>query len=100
MKQLYLLLISVVCSLVLVSEVKGQCVYDPTVTLINVNLTAKANTVWTINANALNISRNDGACGDNNCIVFVVSINPGTTEVGFNVQNPAPTGMSAFYQLD
>ncbi|HEX6916316.1 MAG TPA: PKD-like domain-containing protein, partial [Chitinophagaceae bacterium] len=99
MRKFYLLFLLFGCCF-FTGKLDAQCTYDPTATIVNVDLSAKADTIWVLDAGALNISRNDGACGDNNCIVFIVTVNPSTTEVGFNVANPAPPGSSAYYQLD
>jgi hypothetical protein len=82
MKQLYLLLISVVFSLVLVSDVKGQCVgVDPASRIVYVDLSAKSDTTWTTSA----YTRDGDACGGSTCITFVVTIHPQSGQVGFNV---------------
>ncbi|MGZ4011497.1 MAG: Ig-like domain-containing protein, partial [Flavisolibacter sp.] len=45
-------------------------------------------------------TRNGNCCGGNNCIRFNLTLNPACSYVNFNVQNPAPPGNSAYYQID
>ncbi|WP_026260482.1 PKD-like domain-containing protein, partial [Segetibacter koreensis] len=61
-----------------------------------VDLSAKPDTNW----NITNISRNGAFCNSSNCIKFDVTVNPLSTQLGFDVANPAPTGNSAFYQVN
>ncbi|MFH1320239.1 MAG: hypothetical protein ABII90_06240, partial [Bacteroidota bacterium] len=80
-------------------EAKGQCApCDPTVTTVNVDLSAQPDTIWSID----DIGRNDyccGAAGSVRCIRFNITIHPLTEQIAFDVLNPAPPG-GAFYQID
>jgi len=44
--------------------------------------------------------RNGDCCGGNNCIRFDLIINPACSYVNFTVQNPAPPGNAAYYQVN
>jgi gliding motility-associated-like protein len=44
--------------------------------------------------------RNGNCCTGTNCIRFNLTLNPACSYVNFNVQNPAPPGNAAFYQVD
>jgi gliding motility-associated-like protein len=44
--------------------------------------------------------RNGNCCSGTNCIRFNLTLNPACSYVNFNVQNPAPPGNAAFYQVD
>jgi hypothetical protein len=74
-------------------ELKAQTC---TAVTIPVDLTANPDTTWTIT----NISRNGLCCNASNCIKFDVTVNPQSTQLGFNVLSPAPTGNSAYYEVN
>jgi gliding motility-associated-like protein len=44
--------------------------------------------------------RNGDCCGGTNCIRFDLIINPACSYVNFTVQNPAPPGNAAYYQVN
>ncbi len=75
----------------------AQCACDATITEYNVDLTSTTDSIWTVSS-----TRNGhccGATGSTKCIRFNITLNPGTTELGFDVANPSPPG-GAFYQVD
>lgn len=75
----------------------GQTCSCGAVTTFNVDLSAKADTTWSV------VSTRSGHCcgatGSTKCIRFLVIVNPKTTEIGFDVQKPSPPG-GAFYQVN
>ncbi len=81
----------------LISGLKAQSCACGAVTTFVVNLSAKPDTTWSVQS-----TRNGLCCGatlPSACIRFLVTVHPQATQVGFNVQNPAPPG-GAFYQVD
>lgn len=75
----------------LVNYAKGQC----TAPSFNVNLSATADTVYTLSS----VTRNGVCCGSSNCVTFNVTLNPNTEIISFNVTSPSPSG-SAYYQVN
>ena len=61
----------------------------------NVDLSASVDTSVVIQS-----TRNGDCCGGNNCIRFDLIINPACSYVNFTVQNPAPPGNAAYYQVN
>jgi gliding motility-associated-like protein len=71
--------------------VRSQC----TAPAFNVNLSAKADTTWTLSGQ----TRGGVCCGSSNCVTFTVTTNPGTELISFDVTSPSPSG-SAYYQVN
>ena len=94
MRQLYYLLF--LCVLLWFSFTDGLKAQTCTAPSIAVDLSANPDTIWSIT----NISRNGLCCNLSNCIKFDVTVNSQTAQIGFNVLNPAPTGNSAYYELN
>ena len=61
----------------------------------NVDLSASIDTSVVIQS-----TRNGDCCGGTNCIRFDLIINPACSYVNFTVQNPAPPGNAAYYQVN
>src|SRR6266487_1352537 len=66
-----------------------------TATTFDVDLSASIDTTVSFQS-----TRNGDCCTGNNCIRFNLTINPGCSFVNFTVQNPAPPGNAAYYQVD
>jgi gliding motility-associated-like protein len=66
-----------------------------TATSFDVDLSASIDTTVTFQS-----TRNGDCCTGNNCIRFNLTINPACSFVNFTVQNPAPPGNAAYYQVD
>jgi len=94
MRQLYYLLF--LCVLLWFSFTDGLKAQTCTAPSIAVDLSANPDTTWRIT----NISRNGLCCNLSNCIKFDITVNPQTAQIGFNVLNPAPTGNSAYYEVN
>ncbi|MBI2967479.1 MAG: SprB repeat-containing protein, partial [Bacteroidetes bacterium] len=96
----YLLLSFVVFPFLLfsVNLFAQSCTCGGTVPTFTVDLSSKSDTTYTQSGPV----RDDLCCaasGSDECIKFIVTVNALTTEVAFNVKNPAPPG-GAFYQVD
>ena len=61
----------------------------------NVDFSASVDTSVVIQS-----TRDGDCCGGTNCIRFDLIINPACSYVNFNVQNPAPPGNAAYYQVN
>ena len=61
----------------------------------NVDLSASVDTSVVIQS-----TRNGDCCGGTNCIRFDLTINPACSYVNFTVENPAPPGNAAYYQVN
>jgi gliding motility-associated-like protein len=61
----------------------------------NVDFSASVDTSVVIQS-----TRNGDCCGGTNCIRFDLIINPACSYVNFTVQNPAPPGNAAYYQVN
>lgn len=100
MKQIYpglrkkLLLALFALGIFFANNTKAQCPACTALTF-TVNLTSKVDTAWKL----VSQTRSGNCCGDNNCIKFIVYLNPGSDLLNFNVTNPAPSG-SAFYSIN
>lgn len=80
------------------TKVNAQsCSCDATVPIITIDLSASADTNWTISNTALN-----GMCcsasGADQCVTFNVTVNSASDLLNFQVLNPAP--VSGFYQVN
>ncbi|MBI4648552.1 MAG: gliding motility-associated C-terminal domain-containing protein [Bacteroidia bacterium] len=90
------------CFIILIHnfEIIAQCIpCDVNVQTINVDLSAQQDTVWSVNS----ITRNNYCCGavaPDNCIRFVITLNPLSDQLSFDVVNPAPPQGSAFYRIN
>jgi gliding motility-associated-like protein len=89
MKRILLILfIAISCTAQLYSQ---SC----TATSFDVDLSASIDTTVSFQS-----TRNGDCCTGNNCIRFNLTINPACSFVNFTVQNPAPPGNAAYYQVD
>jgi gliding motility-associated-like protein len=61
----------------------------------NVDLSASIDTSVIIQS-----TRSGDCCGGTNCIRFNVTMNPACSYVNFTVENPAPPGNAAYYQVN
>ena len=61
----------------------------------NIDLSASVDTSVVIQS-----TRDGDCCGGTNCIRFDLIINPACSYVNFTVQNPAPPGNAAYYQVN
>lgn len=77
--------------LVLTNLVKAQC----TAPSFSVNLSAATDTTWILSGQ----TRSGTCCGSSNCVTFVVTLNPNSELISFDVTNPSPSG-SAYYQVN
>jgi gliding motility-associated-like protein len=80
-------------SILLANQADAQCP-TCTATTVTVNLSSQTDTAWT-----LDTTRNGNCCSDNNCIKFIVFLNPASDLLEFDVTNPSPSG-SANYQIN
>jgi hypothetical protein len=78
--------------LVSVTKTFSQC--SGTAPTFTVDLSTKADTAWTISS-----TRSGSTCSSTTCIMFIVTLNPQTTLLNFDVTNPAPSG-AAYYQIN
>jgi len=81
-------------TLIINSKTQAQCPACGALTF-TVNLTAAVDTAWSL----ANQPRSGNCCGDNNCVRFVVYLNPNAELINFNVTSPSPSG-SAFYSIN
>ncbi|MBA3665873.1 MAG: hypothetical protein H0W61_16965 [Bacteroidetes bacterium] len=75
-------------------QLKAQCPGCTALTF-SVNLSAALDTSYAL----VNQVRGGNCCGDNNCVKFIVVLNPNADLLNFNVTNPSPSG-SAFYSVN
>jgi len=75
-------------------KISAQCGPCGAITF-SVDLSSKVDTAYAL----VNQTRSGNCCGDNNCVKFVVLLNPGSDLINFNVTNPSPSG-SAFYSIN
>jgi gliding motility-associated-like protein len=66
-----------------------------TATSFDVDLSASIDSTVTFQS-----TRNGNCCTGTNCIRFNLTLNPACSYINFNVQNPAPPGNAAYYQID
>jgi gliding motility-associated-like protein len=88
MKRILLSTITLIC---LLQDVKSQ---SCTATTYSFDVSSSIDTSVSVSTN-----RNGDCCSGNNCIRFILTINPACSYVNFSVLNPAPNG-SAFYQIN
>jgi hypothetical protein len=84
------------CSLYHAAQAQGCITCDVGVTTVNVNLSAKEDTIWTYSS-----TRNGICCGQlapKRCIRFNITLNQGSEQLKF-ATSPAPPG-GARYQID
>ena len=93
----YVFTILMLAVLAIPFESRSQCTCDAGVTTFTVDLSSTTDSVWT--ASSSRSGKCCGATGSEQCIRFLVSLNPQTDELAFNVANPSPPG-GAFYQVD
>jgi len=77
-----------------IQTIRAQCPACGAITF-TVDLTATVDTTWSL----VSQIRSGNCCADNNCIRFVVYLNPNADLVNFNVVSPSPSG-SAFYSIN
>ncbi|MFL5753415.1 MAG: hypothetical protein ACJ76F_08410, partial [Bacteroidia bacterium] len=78
------------------TRVSAQC--GPATPTFNVNLTGQPTGTW----NSPSVSRNDLCCGNTNpntCIKFVITLDPGSVGLSFNITAGAVPGGALFYQI-
>ncbi|HWZ15670.1 MAG TPA: PKD-like domain-containing protein, partial [Mucilaginibacter sp.] len=64
-------------------------------TTFNENFTGHPDTSVTVTS-----SRNGNSCGGSDCIIFNITLDPGSDLLNFDIQNPHPNGASAYYILN
>ncbi|MBL4704186.1 MAG: hypothetical protein JKY54_06680, partial [Flavobacteriales bacterium] len=75
----------------------SQC--DPSVPVFIADLTGGPDSVWV----SPNVSRDGHCCGvtgANNCINFIITLDPGAAGISFNVISGAMPGGALFYQVN
>ena len=85
-------LLFIVVALFIFNQLQAQ---SCTAVTYNVDFSASVDTSVIIQS-----TRNGDCCGGTNCIRFDLIINPACSYVNFTVQNPAPPGNAAYYQVD
>src|SRR5678810_337025 len=86
---------ALLCIAIAISFVNGLSAQTCTAITYNVDLSASVDTSVIIQS-----TRNGDCCGGTNCIRFDLIINPACSYVNFTVQNPAPPGNAAYYQVN
>ncbi|HEX3168037.1 MAG TPA: gliding motility-associated C-terminal domain-containing protein [Chitinophagaceae bacterium] len=86
---------ALLCIAIAISFVNGLSAQACTAITYNVDLSASVDTSVIIQS-----TRNGDCCGGTNCIRFDLIINPACSYVNFTVQNPAPPGNAAYYQVN
>jgi hypothetical protein len=72
------------------------CKSNAQLVVYNLDFSSKKDTTLLIS----NVSRNGNVCTGSNCIQFNITLNPGSDLVSLDIKSPAPTGASAFYQVN
>jgi gliding motility-associated-like protein len=85
-------LLSIAIALSICNQLHAQTC---TATTYNVDFSASVDTSVVIQS-----TRNGDCCGGTNCIRFDLTINPACSYVNFTVENPAPPGNAAYYQVN
>ncbi|MDQ3190715.1 MAG: SprB repeat-containing protein, partial [Bacteroidota bacterium] len=97
MKHIYSLILFAVIFLLQVNVVNAQC--GPNVPTFTVNLTGSVDSAWV----SPTVFRNDNCCGTTNpdrCVRFIITLDPGSVGINFQVLTGAIPGGALFYQIN
>jgi len=86
---------ALLCIAIAISFVNRLSAQTCTAITYNLDFSASVDTSVVIQS-----TRNGDCCGGTNCIRFDLIINPACSYVNFTVQNPAPPGNAAYYQVN